>query len=363
MWIITGASGFIGSQMISYLNQMGITQILAVDDIPMNQRSQTTQGLKIFKEVYTHDLWNYLQTHQAEAVKWVIHMGAISSTTETDWEKLKKQNLDYTKKLWTWCSQNQVPMVYASSAATYGDGQKGYSDETHPSELKALNLYGESKRLFDLWALEQKVTPPHWYGLKFFNVYGPGEYHKEAMASVVFKAYHQILKNGYLELFKSYRDDFKDGEQMRDFVYVKDITSWIFELTQKKPKSQIFNMGYGTPRTWLDLGNSVFKALGQTPDIRFIEMPLSIRDQYQYYTKASTTKWLAQGLSAPQWDLENGVADYIKTLQANNQTEQQPSQSTDQPQLQLQPQLQPQTQLQTQSHLQSQSPSQPQKQR
>ncbi|MFP5520037.1 MAG: NAD-dependent epimerase/dehydratase family protein, partial [Bdellovibrionia bacterium] len=205
-------------------------------------------------------------------------------------------------------------------AATYGAGENGFDDQFDSEKLKPLNLYGESKVLFDRWALQQNTCPPNWYGLKFFNVFGPNEYHKESMTSVAYKAFHQIQKTGELGLFKSYNPDYKDGEQMRDFVYVKDVTGWMMELIEKNPKSGVYNMGFGKARTWLDLGNSVFKAVDKEAKIKWLEMPDNLKNQYQYFTEAKMQKWSAAGLSAPKWDLERAVSDYVKNYLIPNDT-------------------------------------------
>jgi len=314
MWIITGGTGFIGSQMIRELNLRGISDITIVDLVKPEDRVLTMKGCQYQQFIEAFDFLKELknpQTHFAKA-SGIIHLGANSSTTETNWDLLKQLNLDYSKSVWNFAAHHSIPLVYASSAATYGAGDKGYSDNLLPSELKALNLYGESKRLFDEWALSQTITPPSWYGLKFFNVYGPGEFHKGAMASVVFKAFYQIQESGELKLFKSHSQNYKDGEQMRDFVYVKDVTRWIFELFEKKPQSGIYNMGFGQARTWNDLAKATFLAMQKSLKIQYIDMPLHIRDQYQYFTEANIQKWLTSGLSKPKWDLESGISDYIQ---------------------------------------------------
>ena len=239
-------------------------------------------------------------------------MGACSSTTETDWEFLKENNLEYSKKIFQWSAEHKVNVIYASSAATYGAGELGFDDSTDPEDLKPLNLYGESKVQMDRWALRQKRTPPHWYGLKFFNVFGPQEYFKENMASVAFKAFNQIKKDSDLGLFMSHNPDYRNGEQLRDFIYIKDVTRWMAELIDKKPENGIYNMGFGKARTWLALAGAIFNALEKPLKIRWLEVPENIREQYQYYTQAKMDKWAHQGLSQPQWSLEKAVDDYVK---------------------------------------------------
>lgn len=313
MIIVTGANGFIGSAMVWELNQKGFTDIVCVDSASL----QTRNLLK--KRTYSrfldkNEIWSFLASPEAQQkVTWIIHMGACSSTTETNKDFLWENNTEYTQRLFEWCTQYGKDIIYASSAATYGEGELGFDDTTDPEVLKPLNLYGESKVLFDRWALKQTKTPKHWYGLKFFNVFGPNEFKKEAMASVAFKAFHQIQKTNGLSLFKSHNPDYKDGEQKRDFVYVKDVTRWMLELMEKKPKNGIYNMGFGKARTWLDLARAVFAAMGKPERIEWMDIPANIRNQYQYFTEAKMQKWLAQGLSAPQWPLEKAVADYVKT--------------------------------------------------
>lgn len=312
MVIVTGANGFIGSVMVWQLNQKGITDIVAVDSVPLSERDLLRKK-NYSRFLLKDELWPYLETDEAKSqVSWIIHMGACSSTTETNKEFLWENNTYYTQRIFEWAAAHKKNVIYASSAATYGAGELGFDDTTDPELLKPLNLYGESKVLFDRWILKQKNTPPHWYGLKFFNVFGPNEFKKEAMASLVYKAYHQVLETGALKLFKSANPKYKDGEFMRDFVYVKDVTGWMMELMEKKPTNGIYNMGFGKPRTWLNLADSVFAALGKATKIEWIEMPENIRNQYQYFTEAKTEKWTAAGMSAPKWPLEKAVADYVQ---------------------------------------------------
>ncbi|KYG68612.1 ADP-glyceromanno-heptose 6-epimerase [Bdellovibrio bacteriovorus] len=312
MIIVTGANGFIGSVMVWELNEKGFTDIIAVDSVGLNERNLLKKR-QITKFLLKDELWPFLETDEAKKkVTWIIHMGACSSTTETNKEFLWENNTYYTQRIFEWCAEHGKSMIYASSAATYGAGELGFDDTTDPEKLRPLNLYGESKVLFDRWALKQTKTPPHWYGLKFFNVFGPNEYHKEAMSSVAFKAYNQIKANGNLGLFKSADPKYKDGEFMRDFVYVKDVTGWMAELMDKKPKNGVYNMGFGKPRTWLDLAGAVFTAMKKEMKINWLEMPENIRGQYQYFTEAKTDKWLAAGMSPAKWPLEKAVADYVQ---------------------------------------------------
>ncbi len=318
MIIVTGANGFIGSALIWELNQRGYSHIIAVDTVPLSQRNLLQN--KAYSEFLLKDqLWEFLKSPQAHEVAGVFHMGACSTTTERNWEFLKENNLEYSQKLFQWCTKEQKPLIYASSAATYGDGKKGFDDESSSFDFEPLNLYGKSKILMDQWALEQTQCPHDWYGVRFFNVFGPNEYHKNDQSSVAFKAYHQIQKTGSLGLFKSYHPDFKDGEQKRDFIYVKDVTSWMIDLYEKKPKSGIYNMGTGKARSWLDLAKAVFKSMNKEVQIQWLEMPPELKDQYQYFTEAKMQKWQAQGLDESQWPLEKAVDDYVQNyLQKNN---------------------------------------------
>lgn len=319
MIIVTGANGFIGSAFIWELNRSGETSIIAVDSIGPDERGQLLESKKIKKFLLKDEIWHFL--NEAKGVKAIVHMGACSSTTELDEAFLKENNTEYTQRLWTWCTENSVPFIFASSGAVYGDGAKGFSDETDSNELTALNPYGFSKLAVDRWVLTQTKTPPKWYALRFFNVYGPNEYFKEDMASVVFKAAGQIRESSELKLFKSHDAHYEDGKQMRDFVYVKDITRWMLELLNKNFSSGIYNMGNGIARTWLDLAACTFKSLKVPMKIHWIEIPEGLRARYQYYTEASMTKLLGNGLSKPEWPLEKGVADYVENyLMKENKT-------------------------------------------
>lgn len=312
MIIVTGANGFIGSAMIWQLNQAGITDILAVDSVNLTSRNllKKRSYSKFFE---AHELWSFLMTDEAKKnVSWVIHMGACSSTTETNWDFLYANNFQYSQRLFEWCAQNQKNLIYASSAATYGAGENGFTDTFDSEKLKPLNLYGESKVVMDRWAVKQPATPAHWYALKFFNVFGPNEYEKGPMASVAFKAYHQISATSELGLFKSYNSQYEDGHQLRDFVYVKDVVHWMQELMDKKPANGIYNMGFGRARSWFDMAKALFGAMNKDLKINWLEMPENIRNQYQYFTEADMQKWLSAKMSPPQWSLEEAISDYVK---------------------------------------------------
>lgn len=314
MIIVTGAAGFIGSYLIQRLNQDNFNAIIAVDKFDNEEKNKNLVGLKI-KEKVDRDLFlSYLDTNY-ETVEFIFHIGARTDTAEFDLNLLNKLNTQYTKDIWIRCSKYQIPLVYASSAATYGLGESGYDDdESKISHLKPLNPYGQSKQDFDGWALAQKEKPFFWVGLKFFNVYGPNESHKGRMASVIWHAYTQIKKTGKMKLFKSHHPDYKDGEQMRDFVYVKDVAEVCLFLMHHRKNSGIYNLGTGKARTFLDLVKAVFKTLGQPEHIEFIDTPADIRNKYQYFAEAKMEKLKGIGYRNEFTPLEIGVDDYVKNF-------------------------------------------------
>jgi ADP-L-glycero-D-manno-heptose 6-epimerase len=313
--LITGAAGFISSGLIGYLNQnYPDLKIIAVDKFNIENKAKNLEGKKIFQFIERDELFSS-SNFDFSKLDFIIHLGARTDTTEMNAEIFDNLNLGYSKKIWLKSVAHQIPLIYASSAATYGDGMLGFDDdEKLITKLKPLNPYGESKNDFDKWVLEQTVRPPFWSGLKFFNVFGPNEYHKGRMASVVYHAYNQIVETGGLNLFRSHNPDFKDGGQLRDFIYVKDIFKVIDFIITKKDnfKSGIYNLGTGKARSFLDLAMSVFHALDKKVDIKFIDTPIDIRDKYQYYTKAEMDKIRIQGYLASFYSLEAGIIDYIR---------------------------------------------------
>ncbi|GAA4458583.1 ADP-glyceromanno-heptose 6-epimerase [Rurimicrobium arvi] len=311
-WIaITGAAGFIGSKLAENLNEKGFGNLVLVDDFGNEQKAPNLKGRKYALKIHRDQFFNWLREHPGK-VQYIFHLGARTDTTEMNYEIHKRLNLEYTKNLWEICYEQQLPLVYASSAATYGDGAFGYKD-THDivEQLQPLNPYGISKNEFDIWALQQKHHPPFWAGVKFFNVYGPNEYHKGRMASVIFHAYHQIRNTGSITLFRSHNPKYKDGEQLRDFIYVKDILNIVEWLMETQPESGLYNAGTGKARTFIDLAKAVFHALGIPEDIRFRDTPEDIRDKYQYFTEADMQKIKNAGYDKPFYSLEEGVKDYI----------------------------------------------------
>lgn len=311
MIVITGAAGFIGSCLVGTLNSKGITNLVLVDDFSKTEKGANLDGKSFVAMVPRTDFDKWM-TEFGKEVSGIIHIGARTDTTEFDKRIFDELNVDYSKMIWRHCCELNIPLVYASSAATYGLGEFGYDDnEADMPKLQPLNPYGWSKQDFDVWALQQTETPPHWYGLKFFNVYGPNEYHKARMASVIFHTFHQVKEHGEMKLFRSHNPAYTDGGQMRDFVYVKDLVSVIEFLMKGTAKSGIYNLGSGTARTFLDLATNTFKALGKEPKISFIDTPADIRDKYQYFTEANMQKLINQGYDIPFYTLEEGIADYV----------------------------------------------------
>ncbi len=312
MFVVTGAAGFIGSCLISRLNQDNFNFIIAVDDFSNPEKNKNLEGKKIQEKVDRKDFFHWLEKNYKQ-VEFIFHIGARTDTTEFNWDIFQELNVDYSQKIWKACIDYQIPLVYASSAATYGLGELGYDDnEADIPKLKPLNPYGDSKQVFDVWALEQKEKPFFWAGLKFFNVYGPNEYHKGRMASVIMHAFNQIGATGGMKLFRSHNPNFKDGEQMRDFVYVKDVVEVIVFLMNHRKNSGIYNLGSGKARPFLDLVKSTFKAVNKPENISFIDTPADIRDKYQYFTEANMNKLKSIGYSRPFTSLEEGVTDYVK---------------------------------------------------
>ncbi len=343
MIIVTGAAGFIGSCMVEYLNEQGFENIIIVDDFGVEGKRENWEAKKFINAVERQSLFEWLQTHQPK-ISSFIHLGARTDTTEFNYAIHEELNVEYSKNVWHYCVENNVPLIYGSSAATYGSGEFGYDDNHElPFKLQPLNPYGVSKNEFDKWALQETNQPPFWAGLKFFNVYGPNEYHKARMASVIWHSFNQIKKDGVVKLFKSHRPDFKDGQQLRDFIYVKDLVSVIFWMMEQtflvsrfsfdKTSDQIttnsrpthdqlttnsrlanglYNLGTGTARSFDDLVKSTFAGLDLQPNIEYVDMPLDIRDKYQYFTEANMQKLKNAGYEKEFYSLENGVEDYVR---------------------------------------------------
>lgn len=312
MIVITGAAGFIGSYLAGKLNQSGYDDLILVDRFDDPSKDINLFSKKYQKFIDREKFFKWLIKHSAN-VDFIFHMGARTDTIGLEPDLYQQLNLIYSQRLWNICSEIQVPLLYASSAATYGNGESGFSDShINLSSLRPLNLYGWSKHDFDVWALKQTRTPPFWAGLKFFNVYGPNEYHKGRMASVVLLAFNTIKKTGQMTLFKSHHKDYKDGEQSRDFVYVDDIAEVMLHFLHHQENSGIYNVGTGKARSFLDLTQSVFKSLNLNPEISFIDTPVELRGRYQYFTEAETDKLRNMGYTRPFVELEEGIETYVR---------------------------------------------------
>ncbi len=322
--LVTGAYGFIGSCLVSFLNQLGYEKLILADQFDKEEKELNLLHKKYIAKVERANLFDWLNKEKIK-IDFVFHLGARTDTTEFDYSIHQKLNVEYSQKIWNYCTINNIPLVYASSAATYGEGELGY-DDSHDivEQLNPLNPYGVSKNEFDKWVLHQKDHPPFWAGLKFFNVYGPNEYHKGRMASVIFHSFNQIKQNGKVKLFKSHKAGYENGEQLRDFVYVKDVINvcyWIMEqvtTNQSELTPGLYNLGTGTARSFNALVNATFDGLDLPPAIEYIDMPEDIRDKYQYFTEAKMEKLVNIGYSKKFFSLEEGVDDYVRNYLNKN---------------------------------------------
>ena len=316
--VVTGTAGFIGSVCVQFFNERGWNQLLLVDDFGVEAKRKNWEQKQFVKVIERQSFIEQLPSLDF-TIDAIVHLGARTDTTEFNYAIHKELNVEYSKALWNYATEKQIPFIYASSAATYGGGENGYNDAHEIlDKLTPLNPYGVSKNEFDKWAIAQKATPPTWAGLKFFNVYGPNEGHKGRMASVIFHAFHQIKETGSVKLFKSHKEGFEDGQQLRDFVYVKDVVNVIYWMLQKMIATKwdtslngLYNLGTGKARSFYDLAANTFTAQGLQPNIEFIDMPLDIRDKYQYFTEANMHKLIAAGYDQPFSSLEEGVKDYV----------------------------------------------------
>ncbi|HEY8896155.1 MAG TPA: ADP-glyceromanno-heptose 6-epimerase [Niastella sp.] len=319
--VVTGAAGFIGSCLTGFLNSKGYNRLILVDDFSKVVKTPNLEGKQYEQKVEREEFFNWLAENKPE-IGFIFHIGARTDTTEFDYSIHEHLNVEYSQKIWNYCTENKVPVVYASSAATYGSGEEGYNDDhAIVYSLKPLNPYGVSKNEFDKWALQQATQPPFWAGLKFFNVYGPNEYHKGRMASVIWHSFNQINNQGYVKLFKSHKEGYKDGQQLRDFVYIKDVLKicyWLMEQFEKGSNvaSGLYNLGTGKARSFEDLAKATFSGLDKEAKIEFIPMPEDIRDKYQYFTEANMQKLKDAGYSDSFYSLEEGVNDYVRNYLA-----------------------------------------------
>jgi ADP-L-glycero-D-manno-heptose 6-epimerase len=341
--VVTGAAGFIGSCLVGYLNQYGYENLILVDEFSDEEKELNLHMKKYAVRVEREAFFDWLE-REKPMIAFVFHLGARTDTTEFDYAVHQHLNVKYSQKIWNYCSEESIPLVYASSAATYGAGEAGYDDDHDKiSTLVPLNPYGDSKNEFDKWALRQtqapstssgpfdeprtsssKTSPPVWAGLKFFNVYGPNEYHKARMASMVYHSFNQLAKDGSVKLFKSHKEGFADGEQLRDFIYVKDVLQvcyWLMEqmsAKERKFESGIYNVGTGNARSFNDLISAVCSGLAIPVNIQYVDMPGDIRETYQYFTEANITKLRTSGYTAPFHTIEEGVTDYVKNYLSQN---------------------------------------------
>ena len=312
MIIITGAAGFIGSNLVAGLNGARYRDLVLVDDFGRKDKQRNYAGKQFRQQVHRMDFPGWLRENH-RLVQMVLHMGARTDTAEFSLEVFRELNVDYSKEIFSLCIEFGLPVIYASSAATYGLGEHGYVDSHElVDRLQPLNPYGQSKQDFDRWVLSLDRTPFFWAGLKFFNVYGPNEYHKGRMASVVFHAFRQIRETGQMQLFRSHHPDVKDGEQSRDFIYVKDVVDVILWLMENRPASGLYNLGTGRASTFLELTGATFRAMGREPDIAFIDTPEDIRDKYQYFTEARMEKLGDAGYPGEFTPIKAGVEEYVK---------------------------------------------------
>ncbi len=318
MIIVTGAAGFIGSCMVNKLNNKGHKDIILVDDFSDSLKNRNINHKTFLKQVHRDHFTTWLKDNH-EDLQVIIHLGARTDTTEFDRSIFDELNLNYSKSLWDCCSEYRIPLIYASSAATYGMGELGYDDNhTIINKLKPLNPYGESKNEFDKWVIRQENQPPFWAGLKFFNVYGPNEYHKGRMASVIFHSFNQIQATGKTRLFRSNHPDYEDGMQLRDFIYVKDVINVIYYMMNRWPAPGIYNLGTGHARTFLDLVRAVFRAMNRKEKIEFIPMPDDISERYQNFTEAKMDKFRQTGYDICFYSLEEGIDEYVKGYLTEN---------------------------------------------
>ncbi|MCB0630514.1 MAG: ADP-glyceromanno-heptose 6-epimerase [Saprospiraceae bacterium] len=319
MIVITGAAGFIGSCLVQYLNEQGFEQLILVDEFNTTDKSPNLTNKRFLEKIDRDQFQDWLSANGRE-LEIIFHIGARTDTTEQSEAIFDRLNLHYTQMIWEHCTTYSIPLIYASSAATYGSGEQGYDDRHDVVEkLQPLNPYGRSKNDFDKWALQQEKHPPFWAGLKFFNVYGPNEYHKGRMASVIFHTLRQIRASGQMRLFRSHRPDYADGQQSRDFIYVKDVVKVCYWLYRHQPASGLYNLGTGQARSFWDLATLTFRAMDLEPDITFIDTPIDIRDTYQYFTEANMSKLRAAGYGDDFYSLEEGIDEYVRNYLSTDQ--------------------------------------------